>query len=263
MFEKLRQVFLDMDGTIYHGSRLFPTTLPFLEYLRRHGIGYTFLSNNSSYSTSDYVARLAKFGIAAAPEEFYISTDYAVDYLSRLPKPPVRLLWLGMDSVWESFAEAGFRRDDDDPEVVLVGFDRTLTYEKLCRAAWHLRRGVPGIATHPDRFCPTDAETWLPDCGAITALLESATGAKLKVLGKPDPGMLVEAARRKGCTPAESLMVGDRLGTDIRLGVNAGALTAWIENTTSEIDRVTDVVPDCTIRDLGELRRMMVRELGE
>lgn len=263
MFSRLRQVFLDMDGTIYLGSRLFPTTIPFLEYLKKKKIGYAFLSNNSSYSTEDYIARLAKLGIAARPEEFYTSQDYTIDYLKSLPDKPRRLFWLGMDSVWKTFAEAGFERDDRAPERVIVGFDRSLTYEKLCRAAWHLKCGVPGIATHPDRFCPTDQETWLPDCGSFIACLETATGVKLKVLGKPDPGMLIAAAQRRNCTAAEVMMVGDRLGTDIRIGQNAHALTAWIISDTEENRAVTDVTPDLRVRDLGELRERLAAELGE
>ena len=252
-----------MDGTIYLGSRLFPTTIPFLEYLKRKGIGYAFLSNNSSYSTEDYIARLAGLGIAAAPEDFYTSQDYPIDYLRGLPEKPRRLFWLGMDSVWKTFEEAGFERDDRTPERVVVGFDRSLTYEKLCRAAWHLKRGVPGLATHPDRFCPTDQATWLPDCGSITACLETATGVKLKVLGKPDPGMLIAAARRKNRTAEEVMMVGDRLETDIRIGCNAHAMTAWIISDTEENRAVTDVTPDLRVRDLGELRTRLAEELGE
>ena len=262
MFSQLRQVFLDMDGTIYLGSRLFPTTIPFLEYLKKKKIGYAFLSNNSSYSTEDYIARLARLGIAAAPEDFYTSQDYTIDYLKNLPDRPRRLYWLGMDSVWKTFAEAGFERDDRAPERVIVGFDRSLTYEKLCRAAWHLKCGVPGIATHPDRFCPTDQETWLPDCGSFIACLETATGVKLKVLGKPDPGMLIAAAQRRNCTAAEVMMVGDRLGTDIRIGRNAHALTAWIISDTEENRAVTDVTPDLRVRDLGELHALLAEELG-
>jgi len=252
-----------MDGTIYLGSRLFPTTIPFLDYLKRKKIGHTFLSNNSSFSAEEYAGRLARMGIAAGPEDFYLSQDYTIDCLLALPEPPRRLFWLGMESVWRSFEAAGFLRDDRDPERVIVGFDRSLTYEKLCRAAWHLRRGVPGIATHPDRFCPTDRETWLPDCGSITACLEAATGTKLTVLGKPDPGMLLAAARRRRCSAEEVMMVGDRLETDIRLGIDAGALTAWITGDAGEKSAADGVEPSLRVRDLGELRRKLAEELGE
>ena len=171
-----------------------------------------------------------------------------------------------MESVWQSFEKAGFERDDRAPERVIVGFDRSLTYEKLCRAAWHLKRGVPGIATHPDRFCPTDRATWLPDCGSITACLETATGTKLKVLGKPDPAMLLAAARRRDCSAQEVLMVGDRLATDIRLGIDAGAPTAWITADAGgeELRSVpADAAPNFRVRDLGELQRLLAEELGE
>lgn len=263
MFSGLRHVFLDMDDTIYHGSTLFPTTPPFLDYLKRHGIGHTFLSNNSSYSTVEYVARLQGLGIAARPEEFYISTDYAIDWLSKQYPAPRRIFLLGMASIRSTFEAAGFAIDEARPEIVVIAFDRSLTYEKLCRAAWHLRCGVPGIATHPDCFCPTDQPTWLPDCGSITRCLETATGITVRVLGKPDPDMLRLAAEQHGLRPGQTLMVGDRLGTDIRMGRDAGAHTAWIIAPDSEWGDCSGIVPECRIQNLGELQQHMEKELGK
>lgn len=253
---RVRAVFLDMDGTIYHGNRLFPTTRPFLDFLESRGVAYTFLSNNSSYGTGEYVDRLAGMGIAARPENFYISTDYAIDYLKRRHPEWRRIFLLGMPGIVPAFEAAGLVIDEERPQAVVVAFDRELTYARLCRAAWHLRHGVPGFATHPDRFCPTDQPTWLPDCGAVSLCLEAATGVKLTVLGKPDPGMLEAAARRLGTTPGESLMVGDRLGTDIALGLNAGALTCHIAAPDSELAPPENVTPDFAVRDLGELEAL-------
>lgn len=263
MFAGLKHVFLDMDGTIYRGTTLFPTTTPFLNCLKRYGIGYTFLSNNSSYSTVEYVIRLQRLGIAARPEEFYTSTDYAIDWLKLRNPAPQRIFLLGMASIRSMFEAADFIIDEANPEVVIVAFDRSLTYEKLCRAAWHLHCGVPGVATHPDCFCPTDQATRLPDCGSITRCLEAAAGVTLQVLGKPDPGMLRLAAARRGVRPEQTLMVGDRLGTDIRLGRNAGAHTAWIAATESEWEDCSGVIPDCRIQNLGELQQLLEEELGK
>ncbi len=259
---EVRQVFLDMDGTIYHGGTLFPTTVPFLKFLQSRGIGYMFLSNNSSYSTEEYIAKLENMGIAAAAENFYISTDYTIDYLRRNHPEIRRICLLGMACIVPQFEAAGFVTDETAPEAVIVAFDRSLTYEKLCRAAYFLKQGVPGFATHPDVFCPTDQPTWLPDCGAITACLELATGTKLKVLGKPDPGMLIEAAARCGVNVKNTLMVGDRLATDIAVGRNAGALTAWITPDPAEIPSVApELAPHFRVRDLGELQTIW--EKGE
>lgn len=252
----IRQVFLDMDGTIYHGNVLFPTTIPFLEFLKRRGIGYTFLTNNSSYGPEEYITRLAGFGIQTGPENFYISTDYAIDYLKRNHAEIRRIFPLGMPCMAKAFENAGFLLDPDKPQAVVIGFDRTLTYEKLCRAAWFLRNGVPGFATHPDEFCPTDRPTWLVDCGAITACLERAANVRVRVLGKPDPGMLREAAARKRTPIDRVLMIGDRLATDIALGQNAGALTCHIVTPGADLVTPENVTPDFAMKHLGELQHI-------
>jgi len=261
LLKNVRHVFLDMDGTIYHGGVLFPTTRPFLAFLEGKGIGYTFLSNNSSYGHREYMERLAKFGIAARPEQFYISTDYTIDYLRRKHPEYSRFFVLGMPCLREMFEEAGFECVEENPQAVVVGFDRSLTYERLCRCAWFLRQGVPGFATHPDVFCPTDAPTWLVDCGAITACLETATNTRLTVLGKPDPGMLREASVRLGLDVRNTLMVGDRLATDMSLGLNAGAVTCHIVTPGADLVPPPGIHPDYAVANLGELQSQWVSEL--
>jgi HAD superfamily hydrolase (TIGR01450 family) len=260
--KKVKHVFLDMDGTIYHGGVLFPTTRPFLAFLERLGIGHTFLSNNSSYGHLEYMQRLANFGIEARADEFYISTDYAIDYMRRHHPDWRRLFVLGMPCMVKMLEEAGFESVEENPQAVVVGFDRGLVYERLCRCAWFLRQGVPGLATHPDVFCPTDAPTWLVDCGAITACLETATNTRLQVLGKPDPGMLREASARLGLDVTETLMVGDRLSTDMSLGINAGAVTCHIVTPGADLVPPQGVHPDYAVANLGELQREWEAELA-
>ncbi len=255
----IRQVFLDMDGTIYHGNTLFPTTIPFLNFLTGRGIHYAFLSNNSSFSTDEYIAKLRRMGIETSEQHFYISTDYSIDYLKRNHPEIRRLYLLGMPCIVPAFEKAGFLIDEEAPQGVVVAFDRSLTYEHLCRAAWFLKQGVPGFATHPDVYCPTDQPTWLPDCGAITACLETATHTKIKVLGKPDPGLLREAAARRNVSMDQVLMVGDRLATDIAVGVNAGAMTCHILQPGADLVTPEGIVPDFQVRDLGELQRLWPR----
>ena len=257
----VKQVFLDMDGTIYHGSRLYPTTIPFLNFLKSRNIGYHFLSNNSSYSKSEYVAKLAKVGIAASENEFYLSTDYTIDYLKKFMPEVKKLFVFGMKSIFPTFEEAGFTVENSDPDAVIVAFDRSFDYDRLCQAAYFIKKGLPALATHPDVFCPTDQETLLVDCGAITACLEKATGCKIKVLGKPDPGLLRAAAERCGVNVEETLMCGDRLATDILLGINAGALTCRINGPGADMTEVPGVIPDFELPDLGELQKIWESEL--
>ena len=156
----------------------------------------------------------------------------------------------------KAFAAAGYRIDSETPQAVIIGFDRTLTYEKLCRAAWFLRNGIPGFATHPDVYCPTDQKTWLVDCGAITACLERAANVRIRVLGKPDPGMLREAAARKHTPVEQVLMIGDRLATDMALGKNAGALTCHILTPGADLVPPDNIIPDLTVGNLGELQQI-------
>lgn len=253
---EIRRVFLDMDGTIGQGETLYPTTKPFLRFLERRGIGYTILTNNSSIGTAEYLKKLRGTGIAAEAENLYTSLDYTVAYLRRNHPGIRRIHLLGMDAARTALESAGLALDDENPEAVVVAFDRTLTYEKLCRAAYFLSRGIPGFATHPDVYCPTDRKTWLVDCGAITRALEVSTNTRLKVLGKPDPDMLREAARRCRIPVEACLMVGDRLATDIALGLNAGALTCHISAPESEFITPAGIVPDYRVRDLGELQML-------
>lgn len=256
----VKHVFLDMDGTIYHGSQLFPTTKPFLKFLSERQIGYTFLSNNSSYGYDDYIARLAKFDISTTRENFYISTDYAIDYFKRNLPEIRKIFLLGMPAMTEMFLEAGFISEETAPQAVIVGFDRKLTYERLCKAAYFLHQGVPGYATHPDVYCPTDEPTWLVDCGAITACLEKATNTRLKVLGKPDPGMLIEASARKQLSVNQVLMAGDRLSTDVALGVNAGAVSCHIVTPGADLVPPKGIIPDYAVKNLGELQAIWENE---
>ncbi len=258
--ERLKQVklvCLDMDGTIYKGKTLFPVTLPFLEFLKKHGIHYAFLSNNSSYSMKEYVEKLAKMGIAAVPEEFYTSTNFTIDYLKQHHPEIKRLYALAVPGVQEEFAAAGFEMESANPQAVIVAFDRTLTYERLCRAAWFMSRDVPVFATHPDPFCPTDQETFLPDCGSFIACLETATKKSIKVLGKPDPEMLTLAAKRFKLTCAETMMIGDRLYTDVRLGLNAGAVAVQV--TDHAEPHGAEFTPDISVGNLGDLQQIWAK----
>src|SRR5204862_4213464 len=131
-------------------------------------------------------------------------------------------------SLCRQFDEAGFQVTWDAPQAVIVGFDTTLTYERLCRAAYWISQGLPFIATHPDLVCPTDEPTVLVDCGSICACLTAATGRRPLVLGKPDPRILLDLAARHQLAPGQLAMVGDRLYTDIAMARAAGALAVLV-----------------------------------
>lgn len=224
---------LDLDGTIYKGGTLFPFSRPFLEQMRAAGIGCTFLTNNPSKSAADYRAHLMRLGLDCAPDQIYTSALATIDFLQR-ERPHVRRLFaLGTPSMLAEFAAAGFILTADDPadapDAVLVGFDLTLTYGRLCRAAWWIKQGKPFFATNPDFVCPTDQPTVLVDCGSICAALEKAAGrAPDRVFGKPDPSMLTGIMARHDLQPDQIAMVGDRIYTDMLMAHRAGALAVLV-----------------------------------
>ena len=188
---RIRHLVLDMDGTIYLGHRLFPETLPFLATLRELGVGYSFVTNNCSLSRAEYVAHLRDLGIEAPPDAVVTSIHATIHQLrTRLPEAK-RLFVLSSPGSCDDLRLDDFEVVDKSPDAVVVGFDLDLTYHKLCRTAYFIKQGLPYIATHPDRVCPTDKPTVLPDCAAICALLETATGRKPDAIpGKPAATML-------------------------------------------------------------------------
>ncbi len=260
LLRNIRHVVLDMDGTIYRGNTLFEDTIPFLNTLEALGIGRTFLTNNSSKATKDYLAWFKKIGIDARVDELYTSAQSTLEYL-RANKPKVRRIFLlGSPNLSQEFAEAGFEltADDaaDEPDAVVIGFDTSLTFSRLCRAAFWIKRGKPFVATHPDRICPTDAPTVLVDCGSICRALEEATGRKPdRVMGKPDPQMLCGILKRHHLAPGELAMVGDRLYTDMAMARETGCLGILVlTGETTALEAVeAKPPPDLVVPHLNNL----------
>lgn len=273
---KIRHLALDMDGTIYLGSTLFPYTLKFLADMKEAGIGYSFLTNNPSRSVADYLKKLEGLGIQADEENMYTTSLAAIDYIKANYPSARRLFLLGTPSMVSQFEKAGFEACTDDPDdvpdVLVAAFDTTLDYQKLCRAAWWASQGVPYIATNPDRVCPTDQRTVLVDCGSLCRCIEHATGRKPDVtLGKPDPNMLYGIMERLGLKPEEVAMVGDRIYTDTATAHNAGAFGVLVlsgETTMEIVEKVAEDArtspgpeffpPDLVCRDVKELGELLI-----
>ena len=177
---------------------------------------------------------------------------------------------LGTSSMLAEFEQAGFTlaREDaaDEPDAVVIGFDLTLSYARLCRAAWWIHRGKLFVATNPDRVCPTDQPTVLVDCGSICAALAAATGRPPDiVLGKPDPSMLSGILTRHRLQPREIAMVGDRLYTDVLMAQRAAAFGVLVlsgEATAEEAVRATPP-PDLTVPTLAEFADALTQARGD
>ena len=274
---KIKHVALDMDGTIYLGSTLFPFTKAFLAGMTEQGIGYSFLTNNPSKSVADYLKKMEGLGIEADEENMYTTSLAAIDYIKSHYPQARRLFLLGTPSMISQFEKAGFEScadsPDDVPDVLVVAFDMTLEYSRLCRAAWWASQGVPYIATNPDRVCPTDQKVVLVDCGSICKSIEHATGRQPDItLGKPDPNMLKGILDRHGLKPDEIAMVGDRIYTDTAMAHNAGAFGVLVlsgETTLETAEKGAEDArtnpapeffpPDLIVRDIKELGELLAQ----
>lgn len=274
--KKVKHLALDMDGTIYMENDIFPFTLEVLDALRANGIGYSFLTNNPTKSVEDYLSKLHWMGIKADAGNMYSTPVATIDYIHKHYPKVQKLFMLGTPSMQKEFVDAGFEAcaddPDDVPDMLVVAFDTTLTYSRLCRATWWASQGITYIATNPDFVCPTDAKTILVDCGSLQKCIEAACGRKPdKVMGKPDPSMLDGIMDRNGLKADEIAMVGDRIYTDIAMGHNAGAVSVLVLSgettleTALEVEREARTNPhpkhwpaDLIVRDIKELSDLLL-----
>ncbi len=266
---RIKHVALDMDGTIYMGSTLFPYTKKFLQTLTDNGINYSFLTNNPTKSLKDYLKKLHAMGIDATEEQMCTSAVSTIEYIKNNYKDAKRLFILGTPSMIEEFERAGFESVADDanerPDVLVVAFDPTLVYSRLCRATWWASQGVPYVATNPDWVCPTDEATVLVDCGSLQACIEAACGRKADVvIGKPNPGMLNGIMHKYGLAPEEIAMCGDRIYTDVKTALNAGGMGVLVLSgeTTLEVAMQSDTKPDVTALNVEEFGKLLVKAKG-
>lgn len=221
---------LDMDGTIYLDETLFDGTLDFLHYVRQIGGRYLFLTNNSSRSVEAYIEKMARLGIETSQADFLTSVDALIGYLHRNGYDGKLLYAFGTASFRSQLSQAGFNVTEhltDGIEALVCGFDTELSFQKLEDACILLGRGVDFIAANPDWVCPT-WYGYVPDCGSVCEMLFRATGRRPVFIGKPKPEMALLAIEQCGFTKEQTLLVGDRLYTDIACGVNAGIDAALV-----------------------------------
>lgn len=264
-----RHFVMDLDGTLYVGSRPLACAPPFLETLKQLNLGISFMTNNSSRSRVDYVHKLQGFNLPAALNQIHLSTDAAAHYL-RTRHPDATRLWvLGTPGAKSDLTAAGFEivnngtgSNRNEPDAVVVAFDTQLTYADLCKTAWWVQSGIPYIATHPDRVCPTDEDTVLVDCGSIVEALCAATGRRPEAItGKPELHMLEEIGTRNAVPFERMAVVGDRLYTDMAMARNAGALGVLV--LTGEASAADAAAPDSpadlVVADVGELAGLLTQ----
>ena len=231
---------LDMDGTIYLDDQLFDGTMDFLDYVRKTGGKYLFLTNNSSRSVTAYVEKMRRLGIETDRGDFLTSVDALIVHLRACGYADSRIYAFGTRTFREQLAQAGFSvtdRLEDGIGLLVCGFDTELTFQKLEDACILLNRGVDFIAANPDWVCPT-WYGYVPDCGSVCEMLFRATGRRPVFIGKPQPEMALLAMEQYGFSKAETLLIGDRIYTDIACGVRAGIDAALVLSGESTLDDI-------------------------
>lgn len=249
---------LDMDGTFYLGSKILPGAADFLQAVRATGRDYLFFTNNSSRSPSNYIAKLAGMGCPITRSQIMTSGDVTIRYLNTHCKGKTVYL-VGTPPLVESFKEGGIPLVDDcRPDIVVVGFDTTLTYEKLSKACTYIREGALFLATHLDINCPTETG-FIPDCGSFCAAISLSTGRQPRYLGKPFAETVEMVLDQTGYARSEVAFVGDRLYTDVATGVKNGAkgLLVLTGETHAEDIPASQVQPDAVYASLGEMGELL------
>lgn len=258
--KQLKLYLFDMDGTLYLGDRLYAFTKDLLKKIKSNGCRYMFMTNNSSKSVQAYIDKLAKLGIEATYEDFITSSQATAYYLKK-HHPGATLYVCGTNSLKRELEGQGFSVTEnlDEVECIVMGFDTELTFQKLHDVSYMLStHELPYIATNPDYVCPTEFGS-VPDCGSVCDMIFNATGKRPVVIGKPEPLMPMLAMEQWGCKPGETAVIGDRIYTDIKSGLQANAVTILVMSgeTTEEILNKSPEKPDIVLADAGEILKAL------
>ena len=251
-----RGYIFDLDGTVYLGDALLPTAGETITALRGRGCRTVFISNNPTHKRQEYAARLSRLGLPTPVEDILNSSQVMVDFLAQR-MPGARLFVVGEEPLCEDLLSAGFQLEEDPRQVeaVIASFDRTFVYRKLQIAFDAIRRGARFFATNPDRYCPVPGGGE-PDCAAIIAAIEACTNVQVEaVVGKPSSYMIAAALNLMRLPAEDCLMTGDRLETDVRMGLDAGMSAALVLTgaTPESALETASIPPTYILHKLGEL----------
>lgn len=257
LLNKIQLFVLDMDGTFYLGEQILPGAADFLDTAKKAGKAVLFFTNNSSRSPRDYMDKLAQMGCPITRDQIMTSGDVTIRYVQN-QYPEKKVFLMGTPSLERCFEEAGIPLTKEDPDLVVVGFDTTLTYEKLTLACNFIRNGAEFLATHLDINCPTETG-FIPDCGSICAAISLSTGKQPRYLGKPFAETVEMVLDKTGYSKEDVAFVGDRIYTDVATGVKngaAGILVLTGETKASDVEK-SEVKPTAVFASLGEMAKLL------
>lgn len=250
----INALILDMDGVLWRADQPIGNLPAIFDLIEQKGMRFTLATNNSTRTVGMYQEKLRKFGVDVQAHQVITSTVATASYLkSKYPNGGAVHI-IGEEGLINTLNEAGFKHTDSDVLAVVVGLDTTISYEKLRRATLLIRHGAPFIGTNPDKTYPTP-EGQAPGAGSLLAALQASTGISPLIIGKPKPEMFTQAMISMGTSPTETLVVGDRLETDILGGQNANCRTAIVlSGVTAEHEALAwNPAADIIVADLAEL----------
>lgn len=249
--KKIELFVLDMDGTIYLGENILPGAIEFVKTARESGRKVIFFTNNASKNPNNYVDKLNRMGFGATRGDVVTAGDVTIEFLKR-NHPNEAVYLVGTPALEQSFTDAGIALSKD-AKIVVSSFDTTLTYEKLVTACDLIRNGAMFYCTHPDFNCPTETG-FIPDSGAIAALITASTGVKPKYFGKPHKKTADMISELFKVSFDKTAIVGDRLYTDIALGKNNGLMSVLVLTGETKIEDVTpENEPDIILDGIGDI----------
>lgn len=255
LIPKIRNFCLDMDGTVYLDTTWIDGALDFLDKLEKTGRRYCFMTNNSSKNAAVYVDKLHGMGLDINPEKQLITSGHATVAYLKKHFPEKRVYLFGNEVLKEEFASRGITLDEKHPDVICTAFHTSFDYNDLCILCDYIREGLPYVATHPDFNCPTKTG-FVPDIGSLAAYIEASTGRTPdKVVGKPNKEMIDYTLSVIGGEPAETCVVGDRLYTDVKSGVNNGLYGIFVLSGEAQLPDLpeSDVQPHLVFDSVREI----------
>ncbi len=228
-FSSLKAWLIDMDGVLYHGKRPLPAATEFINALQDEGIPFLFLTNNATRTPAEYVQRLGEMGISVNADAIFTSALATARYVKEKYPPPRRAIIIGGNGIRLAMQEAGYElvQRAEEADLVISAMDTDATYARMAEATLAIRAGAPWIQTNPDPTFPSERGI-VPGAGSIQAFLEAATEQKPVVIGKPETGIFRQALDILGAAPEDTVMLGDRLETDILGGHRAGLKTICV-----------------------------------
>ncbi len=228
-----RAFICDMDGVIYHGNRLLPGVKAFIEWLQRENKRFLFLTNSSERSPRELQQKMSRLGISISAEHFYTSALATASFLkNQLPEGSAYVI--GETGLTNALYEAGYSMNDVNPDYVVVGESRTYTYENLTKAVNLVIAGAKLVGTNPDLTGPVE-EGIVPATGSLIAPIEMSTGSRAYFIGKPNPLIMRHALKRLGCKREETVIIGDRMDTDMIAGIESEIDTVLVLTGVSDM----------------------------